>query len=81
MVYLEFLKRDEIMFYAQIFNNYATKKAVTKRYGPSTGNTWEQVMSYAQFLHAQYNIRVFVKIFDEDENNGEVVSHNQLTRR
>jgi len=55
------------MFYAQIFNNFGEKKSLTMRYGPSTGNTWEQVMSYAQFLYAMYNIRVFVKIFDENE--------------
>ena len=55
------------MFYVQIFNNFGEKKSLTMRYGPSTGNTWEQVMSYAQFLHTMYNIRVFVKIFDENE--------------
>jgi len=60
------------MFYVQVFNNFGEKKSLTMRYGPSTGNTWEQVMSYAQFLRRQYAIRVFVKIFDEAENNDEV---------
>ena len=61
--------RGEVMFYVQIFNNFGEKKPLTMRYGPSTGNTWEQVMSYAQFFHAMYNIRVFVRIFDEAEIN------------
>lgn len=56
------------MFYVQIFNNFGEKKSLTMRYGPSTGNTWEQVMGYAQFLRTMYNIRVFVKIFDENED-------------
>ena len=55
------------MFYVQIFNNFGEKKSLTMRYGPSTGNTWEQVMNYANFLQAQYAIRVYVKIFDENE--------------
>jgi len=55
------------MFYVQIFNNFGEKKPLTIRYGPSTGNTWEQVMSYAQFLQRQYAFKVFVKTFDEAE--------------
>lgn len=59
------------MFYVQVFNDFGEKKPLTMRYGPSTGNTWELVMRYAQFLQRQYGIRVFVKTFDEDESNGE----------
>lgn len=52
------------MFYVQIFNDFGEKKPLTKRYGPSNGDTWAKIIQYAQFLRAQYNIRVFVKTFD-----------------
>ena len=58
------------MFYVQIFTRNGNP--LTIRYGPSTGNTWEQVMAYANFLLIQYGIKVYVKIFDEAEKNGEV---------
>jgi len=56
------------MFYVQIFTRNG--HSLTIRYGPSTGNTWKQVMSYANFLQIQYGIKVYVKPFDEDEKKG-----------
>ncbi len=55
------------MFYVQIFTRNGNP--LTMRYGPSTGNTWQLVMNYANFLQRQYSIKVYVKSFDKDEES------------
>ena len=53
------------MFYTQIFDQNGD--ALTMRYGPSVGNTWELTMNYAHFIRVQHGIKVYVKTFKENE--------------